>query len=362
MKYILATIAALAAAGGATAVEEEFHFNEFVMLPGHTVKNDHTSPLPHEYVDDKDVPMDWDWGNVDGKSMLTKTLNQHIPQYCGSCWAHGALSALADRIKIARQGTGDDINLSIQHILNTGGGMAGSCHGGTHTGAYQFIKTNGKIAYDTCLPYIACSMESQEGFCPHVDTTNTPLNTCRTCGGFTDMGAAECKAIIDYPHATISEYGLVGEGMTDLAKRAMMIKKEVYTRGPVACGIQAIPLKNFMGGEIFSDKNSPVMHNHVVSIVGFGHDKDTKKDYWIVRNSWGQYWGEMGFFRIEMGLNLLGIEDACAWATPGEYTVANEPCSEDGDKCQGKESMHTVQEAYVDPSVYLATSMTVAQE
>jgi len=50
---------------------------------------------------------------------------QHLPQYCGSCWAHGALSSLADRIKIARLGQGDDINLAIQFILNCGGKFAG---------------------------------------------------------------------------------------------------------------------------------------------------------------------------------------------------------------------------------------------
>ena len=44
------------------------------------------------------------------------------------------MSALADRIKIARGGVGDDINLSIQYVLNCGGGVAGSCWGGSHSG------------------------------------------------------------------------------------------------------------------------------------------------------------------------------------------------------------------------------------
>mmetsp|Transcript_13472 Transcript_13472/g.20134 ORF Transcript_13472/g.20134 Transcript_13472/m.20134 type:complete len:358 (-) Transcript_13472:120-1193(-) len=350
-----------AALVASVTADDDFHFNEFVKLEGHTVQNDYTSPLPHEYVADKDVPLNWDWGNVDGKSMITKSLNQHIPQYCGSCWAHGALSALADRIKIARNGEGDDINLSIQHVLNCGSLIAGSCHGGSHTGAYEFIKSNGKIAFDTCSPYIACSAESTEGFCPHVDTTCSPVNVCRTCGGFLSMGAAECAPIEDYPHATVLEYGIVGQGETDPMKRAMMIKKEVYTRGPIACGVQAKPLVKWFGGEIFSDENTPKTHNHVVSIVGYGHDDKTKKDYWKVRNSWGTYWAEEGFFRIEMGKDLLGIESECAFATPGSYTVQNKPCSEDGSDCKGKEGMKSIQQEYIDPSVYLAQP-AMAQE
>lgn len=271
------------------------------------------------------------------------------------------MSALSDRIKIARHAVGADIHLSIQHVLNCGALIAGSCHGGSHTGTYQWIKENGSVAFETCQPYIACSAESKEGFCPHVDTSCSAVNTCVTCPGFVTLGAGECVAIKEYPHATIGEYGVVGQDETDETKRAMMIKKEVYTRGPVACGVQASSLKDFMGNEIFSDESAPKMHNHVVSIVGFGIDKKTQKNFWIVRNSWGEYWGEGGFFRIEIGKNLLGIEAECAFATPGSYTVHNEACSEDGAKCEGKEGMHTVQQMYVDPSVYLAQP-TMAQE
>ena len=60
--------------------------------------------------------------------------NQHIPQYCGSCWAHGALSALGDRIKIARNAKGIDINLAVQHLLNCGN--VGTCYGGSIDGPY----------------------------------------------------------------------------------------------------------------------------------------------------------------------------------------------------------------------------------
>lgn len=52
----------------------------------------------------------------------------------------------------------------------------------------------------------------------------------------------------------------------------------------------------------------------------------------------------MGFFRIELGKNLLGIEHRVAWATPGQYTESNYPCSEDGKNCAPKTRV------YVDPS------------
>ena len=148
-------------------------------MENHKVRDAYSSPLPYTYIREEELPDNFSWGDINGVSYLTHSLNQHIPQYCGSCWAHGALSALADRIKIAREAEGDEINLSIQYILNCGGHVAGSCHGGSHSGVYEFISQTGFVPYDTCMPYIACSSDSTDGFCGEVDTTCSAINTCR---------------------------------------------------------------------------------------------------------------------------------------------------------------------------------------
>merc|ERR1719219_622659 len=119
--------------------------SEILRVPGRP-KGEFTSQHPHEWTELQAVnyPDNWDWGNMNGTSYLTRNLNQHIPQYCGSCWAHGAVSALSDRIKIQRSKSklgGPDINLSIQYILNCGD--AGSCYGGDDAAAYRFLKEKG---------------------------------------------------------------------------------------------------------------------------------------------------------------------------------------------------------------------------
>jgi len=306
-------------------------YNEIKILEGHTVKEQVDSPLPHTYLSATALPDSFTWSNVDGQSYLTHSLNQHLPQYCGSCWAHGAISALGDRIKIARTKNGyagDDINLSIQYILNCGGDVAGSCHGGYHTGVYQLIHDEGFVPFDTCQPYLACSSESTEGFCEHVDTTCKKDNICRTCDTFGGMGG-KCTEIDYFPNATVAEYGMVDQ---DVDK----IMTEIYTRGPVAATINAEPIVEYMGG-IYTDTEAERMTNHIVSIVGWGMDEDSGKKHWIVRNSWGHYWGEMGYIRVEMGHNILGLEGEVAWATVGSWTEMNFPCSENGANCNGSE-------------------------
>jgi len=291
-------------------------------------RGNHTvSPLPHETLKTVELPDSFSWGD---KNLLTMSRNQHIPQYCGSCWAHGSISALGDRIKIARKGKGIDINLSVQHLLNCGN--VGSCHGGTVDGPYQWMHSISRkgagIGYETAQPYLACSSESREGFCQHVDTSCKPLNTARTCGSFSEEGGP-CTGLSEYPNATVVDYGSI------MGERAM--KKEIFNRGPISCGIDAGPLLNYESGVIHHRWS--LMQDHVVSVVGWGKDGDTS--YWIVRNSWGEFWGEMGYVRVAFG--SLALERSCAWAVPGAFTAAEfnnqKHCHEGGDNCAAKEEI-----------------------
>jgi len=267
----------------------------------------------------EDLPDSFSWGD---KNLLTMSRNQHIPQYCGSCWAHGSVSALGDRIKIARQGKGIDINLSVQHLLNCGN--VGSCHGGSVDGPYQWLHrlsaTGTGISYETQQPYIACSSESGEGLCSAGDWTCTPENIARTCSTFPPRG--KCTGLSKYPNATISEYGSISG--------ADAMAKEIMARGPIACGIDAAPILDYQGG-IVSMAGDQI--DHVISVVGWGNDA-TAGQYWIVRNSWGEYWGEMGYIRVAKGNNALHLEEQCAWAVPEHFTETNFPCNEDGSNCQ----------------------------
>jgi len=280
---------------------------------------------PYEYTSETQLPEEWNWANPGGhgRSYVTKMLNQHIPQYCGSCWAHGSLSSLADRVKIARaaqgdEGNGPEINLAIQTMLNCGKSIAGTCHGGHPAGAFQYVMNHG-IPYDTCQPYEA-----------HDNKGCTGEDVCKDCMSF---GSSNCWAVkkvpttqtLDaytlpingYPFLNISEHGMV------TGEKEMMA--EVLRRGPIACGINAIPLLSYTDGVVGSSDNSI---DHVVSITGWGSDTDGT-GYWHVRNSWGEYWGERGWAKVKRGVESMGLEEGCFWAVPSHWGTVAHPLQYD---------------------------------
>ncbi|KAL2623358.1 hypothetical protein R1flu_003563 [Riccia fluitans] len=247
------------------------------------------SKRPHEYLDLSTLPEFWDWRNVNGTNYVTKDLNQHIPVYCGSCWAHAAMSSLADRHKILRRAQWPDINYSIQVILNCAP-EAGSCRGGNHHDTFKWVHENG-IPEETCQLYRA------------VDDECIPSNVCRDCTPPVGI-LAYCKPVLGYTRHSVSEYGRVQGELNMMA--------EIYERGPIACSINSTGLHTYTGGIFIQSESTDT--DHVVSVVGWGVQNGVK--YWIARNSWGTYWGEKGWFKIIRGVNSALIEDRCSWGVP----------------------------------------------
>ncbi|SOV73695.1 serine repeat antigen 1 [Plasmodium sp. gorilla clade G3] len=83
-----------------------------------------------------------------------------------------------------------------------------------------------------------------------------------------------------------------------------LIKDEIMNKGSVIAYVKA---ENVLGYELNGKKVQNLCGDktpdHAVNIVGYGNyinDEDEKKSYWIVRNSWGKYWGDDGYFKVDM--------------------------------------------------------------
>eukprot|EP00762_Andalucia_godoyi_P003022 ANDGO_04143.mRNA.1 Cathepsin C len=247
------------------------------------------TPRPQDYLSDADVPETLDWRNVSGVNYLTPLVNQHIPQYCGSCWLHGSTSSFNDRLKILRQARFPDIMVSRQVLLDCEE-PCGSCGGGDDSCVWSYLASKG-LPDETCNSYLA----NDTNYC-------NAMAQCKTCSP-----DGTCAAVSSYQRYYVTEYGHVSG--------ADNMKKEL-TRGPISCSMDVTDKFELYTGGIYSEFVLLPSPNHIISVIGYSKDPASGEEYWIVRNSWGSYFGEEGTFRIKMHSENLGIENDCHWGLP----------------------------------------------
>lgn len=214
-----------------------------------------------------EAPKSVDWRE---KGYVTPVKNQGA---CGSCWAFSATGALEGQ---HFRKTGKLVSLSEQNLMDcswTEGNLA--CEGGLPTKAFKYVMDQGGLDSEVSYPYKAQTSK------------NCKYNPKFSSANETGIARIEQENEVDLMNA-------------------------VAAVGPVSVAIDAhlFSFAFYQSGIYYDSDCSSEELSHAVLVVGYGYehkDEDGKK-YWIVKNSWGEKWGEDGYIRMAKDRdNLCGI-------------------------------------------------------
>jgi cathepsin L len=227
----------------------------------------------HHHAVSSDVPDTMDWRTL-GAVTGVKDQGQ-----CGSCWAFSATAAMEGAYF---QTSGSLISLSEQLCVDCVLNGADTCDIG------------GEM-HDCYLQVIAEDGDETEEDYPYTATSGNPC-------GF-DSSIAVAKNFTGYVNIT--------SGDEDDLKTAS-------SEHVISVGIDASSwLFQLYSSGVYNDascKNGWTELDHGVTVVGYNHDDASNLDYWIVKNSWGEDWGQAGY--IWMSRNL---DNQCGIATDATY-------------------------------------------
>ncbi|BAT09432.1 Os09g0564200 [Oryza sativa Japonica Group] len=197
----------------------------------------------------------------------------------GSCWAFSSVGAVESAYAIA---TKKLLRLSEQQVLDCSGG--GDCGGGyTSTVLSEFAVKKG-IALDA------------SGNPPYYPPYQAKKLACRTVAG---------KPVVKMDGAASVP-----------SSNEVALKQSVYKQ-PVSVLIEANSNFQLYKQGVYSGPCGTSI-NHAVLAVGYGATPDNTK-YWIVKNSWGTGWGEMGYIRMKR--DIAAKSGLCGIALYGMYPI-----------------------------------------
>ncbi|ALX27567.1 papain-like cysteine peptidase [Golden Marseillevirus] len=255
-------------------------------------------------------------GRKKWNGLLSRPLNQGN---CGACWSFSSTSCLADRFAILSNGQVKfaasptkpivcDFHPSVQDLssqrkireLNEKFIKDGACHGNSLPESFEYLYVYGTTTLG-CFPYTFANYTSSEQLPFCVDLVGKGFDHCPT-------GVPMRIYRVKMP------YFVQRKERRDTTDRDLMA--EIYQRGPVSCGY--VVYKDFMFPKDFPKsweegvyKHDPavteVMGGHAIVVVGWGETKKGK-EYWIIRNSWGEDWGDGGYFLMQRNCQHLNLE------------------------------------------------------
>mmetsp|Transcript_72942 Transcript_72942/g.144551 ORF Transcript_72942/g.144551 Transcript_72942/m.144551 type:complete len:405 (+) Transcript_72942:62-1276(+) len=112
--------------------------------------------------------------------------------------------------------------------------------------------------------------------------------------------------------------GITGQEQLPRNKFLPLKQALLESGGPVAIGVDATDWFYYAGG-ILTDGKGRFNVNHAVTLTGYQEPKAGNLGWWLIKNSWGVYWGEAGYVRLEMKVNE---EEHCGWDDHAQEGVA----------------------------------------
>jgi C1A family cysteine protease len=232
------------------------------------------------------APATYDLRNVNGKNYITLIKNQAS---CGSCVAFGSVATVEGTLRVKRNDANLAVDLSEAHLFYCHAATQGrNCGNGWWVDpALEAFKTAG-VVDEACYPYTA--------------------------------GDQQCKVCTDWQNRVVKI-----SGWRQLTTADDM-KTWLSTNGPLAACFKVYDDFYAYRSGIYHHVTGDFLGGHCVTIVGYS-DVD---QCWICKNSWGDKWGEAGFFRIAYGdcgidytmwgVEVAGLPNTAVWLEKKQIT------------------------------------------